>query len=537
MNQKTLQLLGLLSLLVVSKTQAHLTHDHLPGIAVGLPEFETIPGNRLVLGMEGGKLRALNTVPVARVAATTSVTPRSSTLGAMQSSFGAFPEVKIRSDARYFYVESDSIPDHGMMVGITAWQQQVPIPQPYAGDNAWQIPLHPVPARNPMSAKSHFFRGAIALAVNGVPIYNPIKNDGRTDTFTAGELDNWGGHCGRGDDYHYHIAPVHLQHLVGAGRPVAWALDGYAIYGFTEADGATVRGLDALNGHSHGGEYHYHATKTYPYLNGGFHGEVREVGGQVDPQPRPGGIRPALTPLRGARITGFSGNPQNGYSLKYEISGKAGYVNYRVGADRSASFTFVDTAGRSTTETYKSRERGGQRGKRPERGGSSNSSENEEELLRFFEGRGAGSDRGAGGGDGPPPDDENRKPWIAAHLAELDTDGDGNVSRAEMLAEAAKTFVGYDRNRDGQLTADEYSGRSMTRSAMGGFVKEHFAEFDRDSNKIISREEVDAFALNMFTKADRDGNNIVTKMEANTRGGGGGGKGGKKGQKKGKGKP
>jgi hypothetical protein len=251
MNQKTLQLLGLLSLLVVSKTQAHLTHDHLPGIAVGLPEFETIPGNRLVLGMEGGKLRALNTVPVARVAATTSVTPRSSTLGAMQSSFGAFPEVKIRSDARYFYVESDSIPDHGMMVGITAWQQQVPIPQPYAGDNAWQIPLHPVPARNPMSAKSHFFRGAIALAVNGVPIYNPIKNDGRTDTFTAGELDNWGGHCGRGDDYHYHIAPVHLQHLVGAGRPVAWALDGYAIYGFTEADGATVRGLDALNGHSH----------------------------------------------------------------------------------------------------------------------------------------------------------------------------------------------------------------------------------------------------------------------------------------------
>ena len=37
-----------------------------------------------------------------------------------------------------------------------------------------------------MSAKHHFFRGAIALAVNGVPIFNPIKNDGKTDTLLAG---------------------------------------------------------------------------------------------------------------------------------------------------------------------------------------------------------------------------------------------------------------------------------------------------------------------------------------------------------------
>ena len=90
------------------------------------------------------------------------------------------------------------MPDHHMMVGITAWQQQVPLPQPYSGANAWRIPLRPVPAANPMSAKDNFFRGAIALAANGVPIYNPIKNDGKTDTFLAGELDELGGHCGRG---------------------------------------------------------------------------------------------------------------------------------------------------------------------------------------------------------------------------------------------------------------------------------------------------------------------------------------------------
>ncbi len=80
------------------------------------------------------------------------------------------------------------MPDHRMMVGITAWQQQVPIHQPYFGENAWRIPLVPVVAKNPLSAKTHFFRGAIALAANGVPIFNPIKNDGEPIPFL---LANW----------------------------------------------------------------------------------------------------------------------------------------------------------------------------------------------------------------------------------------------------------------------------------------------------------------------------------------------------------
>jgi len=71
----------------------------------------------------------------------------------LQKSFEPFQStVKTRSDADYFYVESNGIPDHKMMVGITAWQQQVPMPQKYNGNNAWQIPLHPVPAKEPMSS-------------------------------------------------------------------------------------------------------------------------------------------------------------------------------------------------------------------------------------------------------------------------------------------------------------------------------------------------------------------------------------------------
>ena len=68
--------------------------------------------------------------------------------------------VKTKVDNEYLYVESNGMPDHNMMVGITAWQQQVPLPQAYTGDNAWRIPLHPQPAASPMSAKTNFFRGA-----------------------------------------------------------------------------------------------------------------------------------------------------------------------------------------------------------------------------------------------------------------------------------------------------------------------------------------------------------------------------------------
>ncbi|MFO0923351.1 MAG: YHYH protein [Pirellulales bacterium] len=280
-------------------------------------------------------------------------------------------EVKFRQDDQYFYVESNSMPDHKMMVGITAWQQQVPIPQPYFGNNAWRIPLEPVVAKNPLSAKSHFFRGAIALAANGIPIFNPIKNDGRTDTLIAGELDEFGGHCGRADDYHYHIAPTHLQDIVGKDKPIAFALDGYPIYGYLEPDGSTVQGLDSFNGHSTPElGYHYHATKGYPYLNGGFHGEVKEVDGQVDPQPRAGGVREALPPLKGAKITGFEKKDATSFSLRIEVGRETRYVNYILNPDGSVKFDFVDGNGKVKTETYAPRQRGPGAGDRKAGGGN-----------------------------------------------------------------------------------------------------------------------------------------------------------------------
>ena len=309
------------------------------------------------------QVRALNENTKLQIQHPRLVTTRAESKPLIADSFDPFAKlgvVKYRQDSKFFYVESNSMPDHRMMVGITAWQQQVPMPQPYFDNNAWRIPLEPVVAKNPLSAKSHFFRGAIALAANGVPIFNPIKNDGRTDTLLAGELDEFGGHCGRADDYHYHIAPTHLQEIVGKDKPVAYALDGYAIYGYTEPDGSKVEGLDQFNGHTTPRlGYHYHATKTYPYLNGGFHGEVVERDGQVDPQPRAGGVRPALPPLRGAKIVDFAELAKDSYRLTYEIQGKKRTVSYVLAKDGAAQFTFVDPNGKANTESYTPRRRGG----------------------------------------------------------------------------------------------------------------------------------------------------------------------------------
>jgi phosphatidylethanolamine-binding protein (PEBP) family uncharacterized protein len=269
--------------------------------------------------------------------------------------FQVFERLKTRWDDKYLYVESDGLPDHPMMIGIRSWQQQVPIPQPYFGDNAWQIPLNPAPADAPAMIKGRFLRGAIALAVNGIPIFNPQNNRGEISK-EIGELDQWGGHCGRGDDYHYHIVPMHLQKIVGKGMPIAYALDGYPIYGETEPDGSPAEKLDECHGHTTSIGYHYHASSKYPYVIGGFHGQVVERGGQVDPQPRDNPLRPALQPLRGATITGFKSIGKEKNQLLYVIGGRQGSVTYVLNGNGSYTFSFEDPQGNKQEQTYQRRD-------------------------------------------------------------------------------------------------------------------------------------------------------------------------------------
>ena len=266
--------------------------------------------------------------------------------------FSAFSKsVRVTKSAKFYLVESSGMPNHSMMVGIKSWQQQVPTIQPYSGSNAWSIPIKPTLSKTPMTTNGNFLRGAIALAVNGVPIFNALNNRGE-DSFLIGELDDWGGHCGRADDYHYHIAPLHLQTIVGKKAPIAYALDGFPIYGETEVDGKTVIGLDSFNGHFDSKKnYHYHGTKTFPYINGGFKGVVTEVGGQVDPQALTRPFRPAGNPLRGAVITTFSQTGENSYDLSYSLNSAEYHVKYKATLSQ-ADLEFVAPDGTIHQESY-----------------------------------------------------------------------------------------------------------------------------------------------------------------------------------------
>lgn len=279
----------------------------------------------------------------------------------VEAAFTPFrPAVHTHWDNQYFYVESKGIPAHPMMAGITAWQQQVPIPQCYTtanNNNAWSIPLNPVMADIPVPVnQQHFLRGAIAIAVNGVAIFNPYTNTG-VDAYLDGQLDNWGGHCGRADDYHYHIAPLHLYSQTQATLPIAFALDGYAVYGSKEPDGTDMTPLDANHGHfGVEGRYHYHGTASAPYMIGRMAGKVTEDNTlQIIPQATARPVRPSLTPLTGAVITNCQPNAgNNGYSLSYTRSGQNYQVNYDwVDFNSNSSkynFHFVNPG--STTDTF-----------------------------------------------------------------------------------------------------------------------------------------------------------------------------------------
>jgi hypothetical protein len=283
--------------------------------------------------------------------------PKTST-SFIDSAFAAFkPALSTTWDNTYFYIASTGIPNHNMMIGITNWQQQVPISQPYSGTNSWSIPLQPVYATIPLSTKTNLMKGAVAVAVNGIPIFNALNNRGE-DSYKIGELDNWGGHCGKGDDYHYHAAPLHLSTINGF-KPIAFAVDGFPVYGAKEPDGTTMLALDTCHGHAvANNNYHYHGTTDYPYVIGALKGKVTldpattAPENQVIPQAFTKPVRPATSPLNGASITDFVAVGTNGYLLTYKIGSKNGYVKYSLDANNKYTFILTDTAGNAVTNAY-----------------------------------------------------------------------------------------------------------------------------------------------------------------------------------------
>jgi len=119
----------------------------------------------------------------------------------------------------------------------------------------------------------------------------------------------------------------------------------------------------------------------------------------------------------------------------------------------------------------------------------------------------------AGGSRGPQPGNGPRQPWILVHAEEVDLNEDGIISRDEIVGEAKRAFGGYDQNNDDKLVESELNSKGNVRSAMGGFIRGHASELDRDRDGFISKDEVLNNAIRMFDRVDRNSDGKVTKNE------------------------
>jgi hypothetical protein len=149
------------------------------------------------------------------------------------------------------------------MVGITATNQQYPRPHNYQ----FTFPRTPMAASPTVPAP-----GPIGVAVNGVPLFSPwTQSVLREHTLDSGELDTCGGHAGRGDDYHYHIAPTCLINSLGekviedTKSPIGIANDGNPIraLGWFRASNSVEGQLDSCRGmRDASGKYFYNVLTS-----------------------------------------------------------------------------------------------------------------------------------------------------------------------------------------------------------------------------------------------------------------------------------
>jgi len=265
------------------------------------------------------------------------------------SEAGFNESVGVTCDDEYAYITSDTYPDHDLMNGITGTNEQIPVP---AVNNAAPIKLAPQLANVVTTIDA-----AVGVAVNGVPIYDyssqgelDIYNYSEdSDTVLLGQLDNCGGHAGRGDDYHYHASPnCMIDSMANAGDSavIGWGYDGYPLYGNNNPDGSVIEAgdLDVCNGQIDDDfGYRYHTSTEAPYV-------IQCLVGEVDTD-----ILPRVSPLSGD-TTGARANltpPQGGVdnlthtisedgtrTMTYTHNGSEYYVTYAPSTTQANCYDF-----------------------------------------------------------------------------------------------------------------------------------------------------------------------------------------------------
>ncbi|MCU0499968.1 MAG: YHYH protein [Anaerolineae bacterium] len=214
------------------------------------------------------------------------------------------PILRVSCDDRELVIESNTIP-HYEFTQIT--------PNPLQASNVvFRVPLEPEYSEEPSPIP---LLGMIGIAINGVVLYGPNEaqqpaNEAYGDPVYNGIMDFCLGHTSQ-TQYHYHalLQTCFYEDLSeDAVSPIiGYALDGFPIYGpygcldeaceevvqfqssYEQIADPTMNAwdayefvaqedpiyLDECNGRFQpDGSYGYHATETFPYILGCYHGVV-----------------------------------------------------------------------------------------------------------------------------------------------------------------------------------------------------------------------------------------------------------------------
>jgi YHYH protein len=144
----------------------------------------------------------------------------------------------------------------------------------------WGLTSSPVVAARPTCLGL----GAIGVMYTGARLFNALDADGR-DAVAHEVQDGCGGHPQSAGNYHYHDVSKCINQSSGGNQhslQVGVIADGFGLYGNQGEGGQALTNadLDECHGHVHlitvnGAarmQYHYHATKEYPYTVGCFKG-------------------------------------------------------------------------------------------------------------------------------------------------------------------------------------------------------------------------------------------------------------------------
>lgn len=213
------------------------------------------------------------------------------------------PESSATCDGDTVTVTSNGIPDYPYVETSPG--------DPVANNLVFTIPADPQIADEPTDIA---LLGAVAIAVDGVPIYGPTEGQGGDVLSLEGALNECGSHNGP-TGFHYHLHEtsdsavcMHTPEEAASGPQLfGFSLDGFPIYSGSDqytssweltneslfatdtwAAHTFVEGsgdLDQCNGlRDDAGYYAYYTTETFPYVLGCYSGVVdldTALGGNV----------------------------------------------------------------------------------------------------------------------------------------------------------------------------------------------------------------------------------------------------------------